>query len=90
MDVWARGCRRRVWVPTPVSPGSEEDGCVAGQACGKRRYRDEAASDLALARIRDAGDVREKTPQRAYRCPRCRGWHLTSWPATLPGPPGVG
>ena len=63
---------------------------MAGQACTKRRYRDEAAAGLALARIHDAGDARERTPQRAYRCPRCRGWHLTSWPATLPGSPPAG
>ena len=62
---------------------------MSGRACTKRRYRDEAAAELALARIAEAGDAREKTPQRVYRCPRCRGWHLTSWPATLPeSPPG--
>ena len=53
---------------------------MAAEACTKRRYRDEATAEHALARIRDAGDAREKTPQRTYRCPRCRGWHLTSWP----------
>ena len=57
-----------------------EGGPVADRACVKRRYRDEATAELALTRIREAGDAREKTPQRTYRCPRCRGWHLTSWP----------
>ena len=57
-----------------------EGGRVADRSCVKRRYRDEATAELALARIREAGDAREKTPQRTYRCPRCRGWHLTSWP----------
>ena len=46
--------------------------------CAKRRYRDEIAAKLALARITAHGEAREKTPQRAYRCPACRGWHLTS------------
>ena len=62
---------------------------MTGRACTKRRYRDEQAAELALARIADAGDARDKTPQRAYRCPRCRGWHLTSWPATLPESPSA-
>lgn len=43
---------------------------------GKHRYRDNIAARLALAGIdRTAPKRREK---RAYRCPRCRGWHLTS------------
>ncbi|MFI8962091.1 hypothetical protein ACIGO8_08240 [Streptomyces sp. NPDC053493] len=45
---------------------------------GKARYRDEVAAKLALARIDTGhGNRRER---RAYRCPHCRGWHLTSRP----------
>ncbi|WP_181428807.1 hypothetical protein [Modestobacter versicolor] len=51
---------------------------MTGERCTKRRYRDEAVAQLALARIQTVGEAREKTPQRVYRCPRCRGWHLTS------------
>lgn len=43
---------------------------------GKHRYRDKIAAHLALARI-DAGHGNRRE-QRAYRCPDCRGWHLTS------------
>ena len=43
---------------------------------GKARYRDGVAAKLALARI-DPGDGRRRE-RRAYRCPHCRGWHLTS------------
>lgn len=47
--------------------------------CAKRRYRDKIAAKLALASIQaDDSSARPKTERRAYRCPRCRGWHLTS------------
>jgi hypothetical protein len=49
--------------------------------CFKIRYRDEIAAKLALASIRHQdGSGRSKTEQRAYRCPQCRGWHLTAKP----------
>lgn len=53
--------------------------------CGKRRYRDRLAALIALAEVVfvDAPG-RPKHEVRAYRCPACRGWHLTSWP-TEPG-----
>jgi hypothetical protein len=47
--------------------------------CRKIRYRDKIAALLALARTgskRRAG--RPKDEQRVYRCPVCKGWHLTS------------
>lgn len=48
--------------------------------CFKFRYRDEIAAKLALAMIRNQGKAsRPKTERRAYFCPECRGWHLTSW-----------
>jgi hypothetical protein len=47
--------------------------------CRKRRYRDRIAAQLALSTIqtKDKTD-RDKTERRAYRCPTCKGWHLTS------------
>lgn len=51
---------------------------AAAMTCVKRRFRDEIAAKLALARIEKGADVREKAPRRAYRCPACHGWHLTS------------
>jgi hypothetical protein len=54
---------------------------VTGKRCGeKRRYRDEVAAKLALSRIATFGEQRETMPTRAYPCPICRGWHLTSQP----------
>jgi hypothetical protein len=51
--------------------------------CSKRRYRDRIAALLALASVqRKDGSRRPKTEQRAYRCPDCHGWHLTSRPDT--------
>lgn len=45
---------------------------------GKWRYRDRIAALLALAGIDNTNPKRRE--QRAYRCPNCRGWHLTSKP----------
>jgi len=48
--------------------------------CTKQRYRDKVAATLALAKIeRQDKTSRPKTEARAYRCPKCHGWHLTSW-----------
>ncbi len=44
---------------------------------GKRRYRDRIGAQLALAVIRRR-DSRQRRETRAYPCPDCRGWHLTS------------
>jgi uncharacterized protein with PIN domain len=44
--------------------------------CVKVRYRDRIAALLALTRTSD--ERRPKAERRAYRCPYCRGWHLTS------------
>lgn len=46
---------------------------------GKTRYRDEIAAKIALASAQHAdGSRRAKIETRAYRCPDCKGWHLTS------------
>lgn len=47
-------------------------------SCGKTRFVDRIAADLALAGIRAHGRVRGREPVRSYCCPRCHGWHLTS------------
>lgn len=39
----------------------------------KRRYQDEFAAMLALSQ-------RDHEVVRAYECPECKGWHLTSQP----------
>ena len=47
--------------------------------CRKIRYRSEVDAKIALmdiARRRDQGKENRKEC-RYYRCPRCRGWHLT-------------
>lgn len=46
--------------------------------CQKRRFRDEIAAKLALSHIDQKAGPRAKEPRRAYRCPGCKGWHLTS------------
>lgn len=53
------------------------DGSVA---CSKVRYRDDLAAQLDLARIRALPTAGHK-PIRAYHCPWCHGFHLTSRPS---------
>jgi hypothetical protein len=44
---------------------------------GKFRYRDELSAKIALANTqRPTSSRREEA--RVYRCPSCRGYHLTS------------
>ncbi|KMM44867.1 hypothetical protein CWIS_13650 [Cellulomonas sp. A375-1] len=46
---------------------------------GKVRYRDRLDALLALSKIgRKDSPRRPGSEQRAYPCPRCKGWHLTS------------
>lgn len=49
---------------------------------GKFRYRDRIAALLALGRIDNVDPGRRES--RVYRCPQCRGWHLTSKPKRQP------
>lgn len=51
---------------------------LAPVACGKVAYGDQVAAQSALRSIQSVGEVREKVPIRAYYCPRCGFWHLTS------------
>lgn len=48
--------------------------------CEKRRYRSEDAAVAELQGIHQFDEVNaaRRVPVRAYRCPYCRGWHLTS------------
>lgn len=48
--------------------------------CTKRRYRDRIAALLALASTQSTTGAtrRAKDERRIYRCPDCKGWHLTS------------
>ncbi|WP_306369114.1 hypothetical protein [Nocardiopsis sp. CC223A] len=51
------------------------------RSCGKRWFKDRISAELALAAIRHHGrDRSDRMPRRAYECPDCRGWHLTSKP----------
>lgn len=51
---------------------------------GKVRFRDRIGALMAL-NGRGRGDHRrDKTEARAYRCPDCHGWHLTSWKGKPP------
>lgn len=43
---------------------------------GKARFRDRGAAQEALNGIDYSNPNRRE--QRAYKCPLCRGWHLTS------------
>jgi hypothetical protein len=47
------------------------------RSCGKRRFRDKQQALRALRTLQRVGS-RQKIPVRAYQCPACNGWHLTS------------
>jgi hypothetical protein len=47
--------------------------------CGRRRYRDRVAAQLALASCgRRRHSRRARDERRVYECRHCNGWHLTS------------
>lgn len=47
------------------------------ERCGKIRYHDRVAAMLALAKAQRSPS-RRRHESRAYHCPKCDGWHLTS------------
>lgn len=51
---------------------------VRPASCGKIAYPDYASAQYSLTCIALSGEQRDKTPVRAYRCPACGFWHLTS------------
>jgi ribosomal protein L34E len=53
--------------------------------CGKVRFLTEGDAKAALVdivmrrnQIESWHPVKKKMPRRAYQCPECLGWHLTS------------
>jgi hypothetical protein len=61
---------------------------TAPAPCAKRRYRTKLDAKIALAgTAREAarrGAGTRRSEQRAYWCPACRGFHLTSEPRARP------
>jgi hypothetical protein len=47
--------------------------------CEKKTFPTKKDAQQSLKKIRSAGGNHEK-PMRAYECPKCSGWHLTSMP----------
>jgi hypothetical protein len=50
------------------------------KTCGigaKRRFPDRASAIASLHTLKSHSG-RDKVPARAYQCPECNGWHLTS------------
>lgn len=49
--------------------------------CEKQKFASRGKADRAREMIRKFGDrTGDRKPQRAYLCPFCRHWHLTSEP----------
>lgn len=46
------------------------------RSCGKHRFVDRIAADLAL--VRSHGQALGREPVRSCGCTECDGWHLTS------------
>lgn len=55
-----------------------KDGTIV---CVKRRHKDEAGAQEEMARAHSSNWNGHRVPTRAYKCPHCHGWHLTSQPA---------
>ncbi|QOE32777.1 hypothetical protein CPT_Mano_045 [Achromobacter phage Mano] len=49
--------------------------------CTKFRHKDQVSAELMLARAKASNWNHHRIPTRAYACPHCHGWHLTSQPA---------
>lgn len=47
--------------------------------CTKVKFVDEVAAEFYIAKLKKTS-MRKKTPLRAYLCPFCSSWHLTSRP----------
>lgn len=55
--------------------------------CAKVRYRTEIDAKIALSNTAYTAAQRsdeKRQESRTYRCPRCKGWHLTSQPKGKP------
>lgn len=48
--------------------------------CAKERYRTDEQAHQAMERIASRNMDGHRVPVRAYVCPWCSGWHLTSQP----------
>lgn len=60
---------------------------VPERSCGKTRFPTASAAASELALIARYGDNGGRIPIRAYACPDCGGWHLTSWNSPDAPPP---
>jgi hypothetical protein len=67
----------------PRLPGNDHERARLTGTCAKIRYRTLLDARIALALMPDVrgnGTGKPGLQQRAYRCPACRGYHLTSLP----------
>lgn len=74
---------RRLRTVRRDDPGTVDVTAVAKSCCpcGKRRYLSHLEATMALVRIREWGQQRDRTPCRVYECHLCGGgFHLTSQP----------
>ena len=46
--------------------------------CKKRKYKDKIAAMFALSQCRSQTAIGNRQERRAYLCPVCGKWHLTS------------
>lgn len=56
------------------------------ECAGKKQYRSKADA-LVSASMSLRFDNAGPNELRPYRCPRCKGWHITKW--KTPADPGV-
>ena len=70
-DVFAREQHRK------ENLSAQKEAALRNKACeSKNRYSSQSEARLAIASCAEHGT----TGLHAYRCPYCKGWHLTSKP----------
>lgn len=57
-----------------MNSGQRQNQDQKRKRCRKWRYRDMLSAKIALAKCK----AKDHGEQRAYPCPNCKGWHLTS------------
>lgn len=67
-------------LPVTARVGSTRRVPAARCASGKRGYTDQTTAEAVLGRIWATPKPGRRLECRAYQCPNCGQWHLTSMP----------
>lgn len=81
---WRKGSDAKFWAERRSRPQVKRKIC---DKSGKKWFQNEVNALLAIVKIREnrkSDSTRQRAvPDRAYKCPFCDGWHLTSKPKRM-------